>query len=83
LKEARHPETLIETAREFPDIAASLVTERPLLKFAVEGEVELLRKALVDEQLQQQELDRQYWKPLMAELERLRLDRRRKKDSAE
>ena len=37
-----------------------------------------LVKALAEEQQSEQEQDRQYWEPLRAKLEELRLNRRRK-----
>jgi hypothetical protein len=83
LEEGRTPETLIRIAAAFPEIAPTAAAHRPLVRLAESNEIDKLRKALLDEQLQVQDLDRQYWKPLKAELERLRNERTRNKDRGE
>ena len=75
LRELRTVPLLIETAVSFSSRAAELQAERPLLKFALVGEVEELESALYLEQKQEQALDREYWLPLRAELEALRRER--------
>jgi hypothetical protein len=77
LRELRSPELLIESARRFADECRRLETERPLLARAMEGDEAGLRRALGDEEEREREADRQYWRPLRAELERLRRQRRR------
>lgn len=78
LHEGRTPQTLIDVAQKYAKDAESSVARRPLLQFAIAASVPALRQGLLDEQLREQELDRQYWEPLVKELERLRSERRRK-----
>ncbi|HEY2761483.1 MAG TPA: hypothetical protein VGI75_12090 [Pirellulales bacterium] len=78
LAESRIPESLIEVAASYSDKAKTSIAQRPLIQHAIAGDHSSIRKALVDEQQRQQEEDRQYWKPLVAELERLRHNRTRK-----
>jgi hypothetical protein len=77
LSEGRIPETLIDISNQYKSQAESTVSKRPLVQFAIHGDLTQLRRSLLDEQQREQEIDRAYWKPLMAELERLRHDRRR------
>jgi hypothetical protein len=72
LRELRTPELLREAARRWPELSRRLAAERPLLlKASAEdlAEVELL---LLAEEQAERERDRVYWRPLRAELERLR-----------
>jgi hypothetical protein len=77
LREARTPEILMEVARQFSAVTKEVVKDRHLLEFAIMNSVAELRRALLEEQQQEQERDRLYWQPLVAELEKLRHNRRR------
>ena len=79
LRESRTPKMLIEVAAQFPDAAQLIWRDRPLIEFAFAASRSALRGALVAEQQREQEVDRHYWMPLMAELEKLRRERTRKK----
>jgi hypothetical protein len=72
LHEMRTPKYLIEIARKFPSAAVAIAEKRPLLQHAIAGEVSELETALINEQTAEQERDKEYWRPLRAELERLR-----------
>lgn len=75
LLELRTPELLIEAATAHSDVAKALEAFRPLLKFASIGDEGLLAEALLSEEKEQREADREYWQPLKAELEQLRRSR--------
>jgi hypothetical protein len=79
LREGRLPNRLIELAGQFQSIATRVALERPLILLAISGASAELANALAEEQKSFQALDRQYWQPLEAELEQLRLNRRRRK----
>ena len=76
LRELRSPQLLVELAGRFPGERSELQRERPLLEHAGKGDESALRLALRDEEEREREADRQYWRPLRAELERLRRERR-------
>jgi hypothetical protein len=75
LREMRTPELLIEIASARPEIADYVEAVRPLLKFASVGDEDSLIDALFDEEKEEREADRTYWRPLRAELEQLRRNR--------
>jgi hypothetical protein len=70
--ELRTAQLLVELARRHTAICRSLTPRRPLLAHAAIGKMEDLEHALVAEETAQRELDRRYWLPLRAELEKLR-----------
>ena len=72
LREARTPELISELVRRFPDETNALRTVRPLLAIAPSAHMEELRKALDEEVRNEQAVDRLYWAPLKAELEKFR-----------
>lgn len=72
LRELRTAELLAESVGLFPRDAARLESERPLLAAARSGDLPALERELAREQEAERELDRVYWQPLRAELERLR-----------
>jgi hypothetical protein len=74
-RELRTPELIVELVQAKPDEAQLQATHRPLLALAVAGDVTGLRAALRVEEHVEREADRVYWKPLRAELERLRRKR--------
>jgi len=72
LRELRTSELLVEAARAWPQAARALEAERPLLALSRPGKLGDLDKALAAEERAEREQDRLYWRPLKAELERLR-----------
>lgn len=75
LSEARTPEVLIEVARIYPELANSLVLQRPLLASALAADRPTIVKQLAEEELAERHEDELYWRPLRLELEQLRRDR--------
>jgi hypothetical protein len=72
LLELRTPELLSAVARAYPEQAAAIGTVRPLVGHAIGGRLSELEAALSAEELAERVVDREYWKPLRMELERLR-----------
>jgi hypothetical protein len=72
LRELRTPELLVEIAGHHRQVAERLAEFRPLLEKALTGDLNALEQALQREMATQVALDRAYWAPLKAELERLR-----------
>ncbi len=71
-RESRTPRMLAELASRHSDLARQLTSMRPLLSLAIAGDESALEEELEGEQKREREADRQYWKPLIAELETLR-----------
>lgn len=69
LAECRTPELLISLAAEYPDLVSNMLTNRPLLKYATDANSEKLHRLLRKEEDKERHIDKQYWKPLKAELE--------------
>lgn len=80
LRELRTPELLLEVAREHPAEAASVAVSRPVVKAAIGGVSAGIETEIAAEEAHERELDRQYWAPLRAELERLRHAARRQQE---
>ena len=78
LRELRTPELLTEIASAHPEIANTTESARPLLKHALNADIEALENALLSEEKEEREADKTYWQPLKAELEQLRRDRLKK-----
>jgi hypothetical protein len=72
LAELRTPELLVEVAHRNDRATGKYCDKRPLLRFALARELGKLEKALRAEESIERENDRQYWRPLKKELERLR-----------
>jgi hypothetical protein len=72
LKELRDSSLLTDIAGKYPDRPAKLAHRRPLLSFARDRNDESLVMALLKEENMEREKDREYWKPLRAEMEKLR-----------
>jgi hypothetical protein len=79
LREMRTPSLLRDVAHAHAALAGSLLTERPLLAFALAGDPSGLAAALAEEERAERERDRAYWEPLRRELERLRRQERQKR----
>ncbi len=75
--ELRSPILLIEAAHRHRLASERAVQKRPLLRHAAYGDEMTLEAALRSEEAREREVDRLYWRPLRAELERLRQLRRR------
>lgn len=75
LKELRTPELLVELSSEFPELAESLIDVRPLLRSAKRADEDRLSEELAAEERAERDADRDYWRPLKAELEQLRRER--------
>ena len=78
LRESRTPEVLIQVAAEHPDLLKEMIKERPLLVETIGASRTALRQELAKEQLREKDADQQYWRPLMKELEAMRLAKRRR-----
>ena len=72
LREMRTAPYLIDIARQYPSAAAEIAVDRTLLQHAIAGEAEALETALAKEQAAEQKRDKEYWQPLLAEIEQLR-----------
>ncbi len=72
LKELRTPSLLLECVQEFPKEASRVAATRPAVHAALANDLGSVDESLTTEQIQEGELDRAYWAPLRAELERLR-----------
>jgi hypothetical protein len=75
LAELRTPQLLVEVARKNTAAVKRLAAKRPLLRFALAGEVAKLERAMAAEELTECESDRRYWLPLKKTLEKLRRGR--------
>ncbi len=72
LRESRTAPMLIDLAQQNKLQTTSLVSTRPLLEYALTGDVTMLESSLEFEQRSEREADRLYWVPLVRELEDLR-----------
>ncbi len=72
LRELRTPELLVEAAVRHPESLRDAIGARPLLVHAASASLDALFAGLRDEEDRERALDRAFWKPLRAELERLR-----------
>jgi hypothetical protein len=72
LMELRTPQLLLEVAQAHVSLARQLAAKRPLLRLAVAGRLAQLENALAKEENNLRAVDKTYWRPLMAELEKLR-----------
>lgn len=72
LREMRTPDYLMEVARKYREATSQAQKERPLLRSALDEDLQGLEDALAAEQKAEREQDRAYWQPLKQELEKLR-----------
>lgn len=75
LGEMRSPELLVSLARKHPELAKELAHRRSLLSIAMMGDLRATEAALIVEEQQERETDRQYWAPLKKELGEMRRSR--------
>ena len=76
LRECRTPEMLVALAARHTAAARSLVGARPLLRAALATDLAAVNRGLRREEDGERRKDREYWRPLRAELERMRLARK-------
>jgi hypothetical protein len=76
LSEARTAELLVSLCNEFPRAAQRLRQKRRLLEYALAGDVKRTEQALRAEENAFRAADRDYWKPLRAELAAWRQQRK-------
>jgi hypothetical protein len=74
-RESRTPEHLRRLAEKYPDIIKETLSQRPLLDYAIKGDLPILTRALYEEEQLERQKDIEYWKPLRKELEMLRHDK--------
>lgn len=72
LRELRTPELLVDCIRWFPEDARRVADERAAVQAAISRDLDAVRANLAEEESRERALDRAYWEPLRAELERLR-----------
>jgi hypothetical protein len=78
MRELRSPELLIEVARHHRSACERAVRLRPLLRHALRADRAALETGLQEEEAREREVDRRYWQPLRAELERFRGSKRQR-----
>ena len=76
LAELRTATLLVEAVLRHPDAARALAGRRPAVARAIEGDVQLVENALMEEERAERDADRRYWLPLRRELEQLRHSQR-------
>lgn len=81
LKESRTVSILISLSQKFPDRLNKLKKQRPLLNLALIQDEAGLQKALENEEKQEKNADKNYWLPLIAELEQIRHNKKGGKSS--
>ncbi len=79
LRECRTLDVLIRVAAEHPELLMEVIKIRPLLAEALAASRTALHHELVIEQTLEMTADQRYWRPLMKELEAMRLAKRRNK----
>ena len=79
LRESRTPEMLIRVAAENPEITQQMIQVRPLLTETLAASRGLAAELEI-ERVAEMEADQAYWRPLVKELEAMRLARRTRSD---
>ena len=77
LRELRTPTLLIAVARQYPQLVADVAATRTWLQDLASLNRDSIEQLLVQEESHERALDEAYWRPLKAELEALRQERRR------
>ncbi len=75
LRECRTAQMLCSLAKKHRTLARREAAARTLLIAALAGDVRAVESGLQSEEAAERELDRAYWRPLRAELERMRMKR--------
>lgn len=73
LRESRTPETLIRLAAQYPEIVPEMIRIRPLVAETISASHSALAAELEKERRGEVEADKDYWRPLVRELEAMRL----------
>ncbi len=71
-QECRDGALLVDLAKKYPEIARKNFSNRPLLKAVVANDIKKINRGLFDEEQLERDKDKEYWKPLIKELETLR-----------
>ena len=71
-QECRDAALLIDLAKKYPEIVRKNFRNRPLLEAVVDNDIKKLNSGLFDEEQLERDKDKEYWKPLIKELEVLR-----------
>lgn len=74
-RECRTFELLRDLGQRYPRLSKREAVRRPALRAALKGDAARTAALLRQEEDRERELDRRYWAPLKAELERWRLGR--------
>ena len=72
LRELRTPRYLINVAKQYPQVAERLASERSVLRLALSGDDAEVEEALLEEERAERQRDTTYWRPLLRELEQYR-----------
>ena len=72
LRELRTPSLLLEVAIRNPRAAARWAKTRPAVAAAIAGDSERIEASLAAEEMAERKADREYWRPLIDELARMR-----------
>jgi hypothetical protein len=75
LRELRTAQLLIEVARAYPDVARRIEAGRSAIAAALRGTEDDVALAVGLEESEERRRDRDYWRPLRAEIEQLRRSR--------
>lgn len=75
LLESRTPEILQALSSRYPELISELKTQRPLLCLLPNATESAIIEALSNEEEQERKADKQYWQPLLKELEKERHNR--------
>ena len=78
LRESRTPSMLVEVLHRFPERITAAASARPWLRSLDITDEKHIEYLLREEEYAQRFADEEYWKPLKAELETLRLNRQRR-----
>ena len=78
LRESRTPEVLMEVAGTHPKLWNEMLVVRPLLSKTLPANGAELNRELERELAAEKQLDEDYWRPLMRELEGMRRERPRR-----
>jgi hypothetical protein len=81
LREARTPNILRDLSKSFPALAKRVAQERSVVGQAIKDQQALVERALHEEEEGYRARDKEYWRPLRAELAIWWRQQRRKRDS--
>ena len=74
-RECRTPSLLSQLAERYSDTWKEMTVIRPLLRHALDQNFSVLESHLLEEELKERRIDREYWQPLRKELEQWRHER--------